>query len=205
MTDLTFTGLTEAPVINSDFNTWGNKIRDGWDHIHADLEMLNTAAGNSILGKNSSGSGQVMRLTGAQVTAMLSVATAAGGSAGAKGLAPAAPAGSQNRPLCGDQTYKRGIGRFAGGRCIRSGSTVSGGFNIASVTWTTSDSSYDLAVAFTTPAQNANYQVCILPQTDFPMSSGFADNPRIVAQSTSGFTVRTNYAHTAIQVSVFEG
>lgn len=187
------------PTVGASADTWGgenNSAHQAWD-------TLTSGAQNTILGRVASGSGPMKALTAAEA------ATAVQASAlGQRGVVKASNASTDtNRPLTGDGNFKKGIGRFAGGRLVFSGAGVTGGVNIASCTWAITGATYTLAVVFSTPAENTNYQVIALPEKSDPTPSTFADNIIVKSgtQTVNGFTLEFNSAFVAMHVSVFEG
>lgn len=123
MTALTFTGT--KPTVGGSTDTWGTTLNTGIDQLAADLAMLNTAAANSILGRNEGTSGEVERLTVTEATAMLNAVVGASQSAaGTKGMVPAASAGDQHKVLTGAGTFQVGYGRAFG--CIINSTSVNG-------------------------------------------------------------------------------
>jgi hypothetical protein len=168
---------------------------------------LANVATSTFKGRITAGTGDPEDLTTAQATSLLdAVVGATQSTAGTKGAVPAPAATQQDLPLCGSGTYKRGIGRFAGGRLVSSGSAVTGGLNIASATWSGSGP-YQIAVVFTNPAQNTNYQVMELQERNGAVPSTDANNCCIIdtSKTVNGFTLEFNAAAVAVHISVFEG
>lgn len=188
----------ELPTNNADFDTWGtknNNLHEAWD------DALGSPT-NTIKGRNTAGTGPHQNLTPAQVATMLPAAAQ-----GVRGVVKASTSDETNRVLTGDGNFRKGIGRFAGARCVFSGNQVLGGINVASAVWSNTGSSYTIAVVFGTPASNTNYQVILTPERNGPGLGDVADNVIVKTgtQTTSGFTAECNFAQTAMHVSVFEG
>ena len=123
MTAITFTGTN--PTVGASTDTWGTTLNTGRTQIKADLDMLNAATANSILGRNEGTSGEVERLTVTETTAMLNaVVGATASTAGTKGLVPAGSAGDQRKVLTGAGTFQAGYGRAFG--CVITSSSVNG-------------------------------------------------------------------------------
>lgn len=189
------------PTVGASADTWGGENNDA----HQAWDTLTSGAQNTFLGRVAAGSGPMTQLTGAQVAGGLPQAAL-----GVRGVVKASASGTDaNRPLTGDGNFKKGIGRFAGGRCVFSGNQVLGGINIASAVWTnTGAAGYRLAVTFSSAAANANYQVLANPERAAPGSSTeTADCPVVVAgsQTVNGFTLAFIYSHVAMHLTVFEG
>lgn len=187
------------PTVGASADTWGGENNDA----HQAWDTLTSGAQNTILGRVASGSGAMTQLTGAQVASAIPAAALA-----TRGVVKASNASTDtNRPLTGDGNFKKGIGRFAGARCVFSGNQVLGGINIASAVWSNTGSSYRLAVTFAAAAENANYQVMATAERNASGLPDTADNIVVMAgtQTTTGFTLECNYAQVAMHVSVFEG
>lgn len=168
---------------------------------------LANMAVNTIKGRVTAGTGDPEDLTGTQATTILdAVVGATQVAGGTKGVVPAPAATQQDLPLCGSGTYKRGIGRFAGGRLVFSGNVVTGGLNIASATWSGSGP-YEIAVVFTNPAQNTNYQVMEIQERNDVVPETAANNACVIdtSKTVNGFTLKFNAAAIAVHLSVFEG
>lgn len=137
MTALTITYDGNTPTVGADADTWGTENNLALNQIKADLDALALTPANRL--KGSIAGGGVDDLTGTQATTILNAAVGATQTvAGTKGLAPAAAAGDQNKPLCGDGTYKLGVGRAFG--CVitttsvnGSAPTIAGALNVASI------------------------------------------------------------------------
>lgn len=167
MTALTSTGT--VPTVGADEDAWGSKLNTEIEAQHADLQMLNTAPANTILGRNEGTSGEVERLTVAEATAMLNAVVGDSGSGGTKGLVPAPAAGdaAAEKYLNADGTW--GVPKpFAYGLINGSTGAVVAGHNMTAAKGGTGI--YD--VTLTTAAANANYTVVATARTT--SASGFA-------------------------------
>lgn len=188
----------ELPTNNADFDTWGTKN----NNLHEAWDAALGSPTNTIKGRNAAGTGPHQNLTPAQVATMLPAAAQ-----GVRGVVKASASNEINRVLTGDGNFRKGIGRFAGARCVSSGNQVLGGINIASAVWSFDGTKYTIVVTFGTPAESANYQVMATPErTDSGLGSP-GDNLIVKAgtATVNGFTLECNYAQTALHVSVFEG
>lgn len=185
------------PTVGASADTWGGENNDA----HQSWDTLTSGAQNTILGRVAVGSGPMTQLTGAQVATAIPAAALA-----TRGVVKASNASTDtNRPLTGDGNFKKGVGRFAGARCVSSGNQVLGGVNIASATWV-NGAPNRLNVVFASAAENANYQVFATAER-FDASADTPDN-LIVKSGTmtvNGFTLEFNYSQVAIHLSVFEG
>lgn len=184
------------PTVGASADTWGGENNDA----HQSWDTLTSGAQNTILGRVAVGSGPMTQLTGAQVATAIPAAALA-----TRGVVKASNASTDtNRPLTGDGNFKKGIGRFAGAQCVRSGNQVLGGFNIASAVW---NGAQRIDVTFTTAAANVNYQVHAFPMSNDPAPVSVADNliVRNDSKTVNGFALDGNVAHTAMSISVFEG
>lgn len=185
----------ELPTNNADFDTWGtknNNLHEAWD------DALGSPT-NTIKGRNTAGTGPHQNLTPTEIAAMLPTAAQ-----GVRGVVKASAADETNRVLTGDGNFRKGIGRFAGAQCVRSGNQVLGGLNIASAVW---NGAQRITVTFSTPASNVNYQVHAFPMSNDPAPVSVADNliVRNDSKTVNGFALDGNVAHTAMSISVFEG
>lgn len=208
MTAITFTGT--KPTVGGNADTWGVTLNTGIDQIKADLEMLNASPANRILGRNDGTTGEVERLTGAEVTAMLdAMAGATQSTGGTQGVVPTPLATQQNRVLGGDGTWRIGLGRAAGASITTtnvngSQPTFAGALNIASLsTLTVVGAQSSCTVTFTNALPSATFQI-------LATGNGNIANAGISygSKSTSGFTLywdNTAGNMTQIDVSVFAG
>lgn len=137
MTAITYDGAT--PTVGADEDTWGGELNTGaLAKIKVDLDMLNAAPTQTILGRTTAGTGEVERLTVTQATALLNAVVGDSGAGGVKGLAPATVAGDKRKVLTGAGTWQAGYGRAFG--CVITSTSVSGStptvaasMNIASI------------------------------------------------------------------------
>ena len=133
----------------------------------ANTKLANMAT-STIKGRVTAGTGDPEDLTGAQATTILSnVVGATQSTAGTKGIVPQPAAAQQNYVLAGDGTFRANLGRAAGATITTtnvngSQPTLSGAFNVASISTLTEGGSVSQAtVTFTNAMPNALYQVCI--------------------------------------------
>lgn len=155
MTAITYTGAT--PTVGADEDTWGTELNTSLGQIATDLSMLNTATANSILGRNEATSGEVERLTGTEVTAMLNAVVGDSGAGGTKGLVPAPAAGdaAAEKYLNADGTW--GVPKPHAFALINgaTGALVAG----HNVTSTSRAALGNYTVTMTNAAASANYNV----------------------------------------------
>lgn len=208
MTAITFTAT--KPNVGGSADTWGGIINTGLDQIKTDLDMLNASPTARILGRNDPGTGEIERLTGAEVTAMLdALAPATQAAAGTQGVAPTPPAASQYSPLCGNGQFRRGVGRQAGCTIVTtnvngSQPTLTGALNAASVSVLTVVGALSAAtVTFTDPMPTTNYQVHSTGN-GVPSANGSGHDTKNVG-SVRIYWDNTGGAQTQIDVSVFAG
>lgn len=169
MTAITYTGAT--PTVGADEDTWGTEINTSLGQIAADLAMLNASPTARILGRNDGGTGEVERLTGAEVVAMLdAVAGATQTVVGTQGVVPTPPIASQHMVLTGAGTFQSGYGRAFG--CVitttsvnGSTPTIAGAKNIASISNITEAAGVASAIlTFTNPMVSSAYCVNVSRQ-----------------------------------------
>lgn len=180
MTAITYDGA--VPTVGADADVWGTELNVGaLAKIKVDLDMLNAAPTNTILGRNDSGTGEVERLTLTEVLTMIPLAALI-----AKLGAPAL--------------------RGAGARIAvtSTAATLTAGLNIASVTWANVNATYaSVAVAFTTAMSNANYQVHLTADTP---GSAVPEAPHVnsLTRTVNGFTfIYDKLTADSISLSVF--
>ena len=184
MTAITYDGA--VPTVGADADTWGSELNVGaLAKIKADLDMLNASPTARILGRTTAGTGEVERLTLAQVVAALPAVVGDAGSGGSQGVvpSPAAGDGAARKLLCATGAWIsneiKAIGLFTGS----TGATVSAR-NISCVR--SSESIF--AFTFGTALANANYLVHAFPQDDVGIASY---TPSIYNKTASGFSMQT--------------
>ena len=164
MTALTITYDGNVPTVGADADTWGTEINTALGQVKVDLDAIVLTPANRL--KGSVAGGGVDDLTGTQAATILPAVVGASQTvAGTKGLAPAASAGDQNKALCGDGTYKLGVGRAFG--CVitttsahGSQPTLSGALNVASIsTVNVSAGQANATLTFTNALASAAYAV----------------------------------------------
>lgn len=187
MTALTYTGAT--PTVGADEDTWGTELNTSLGQIATDLSMLNTATANSILGRNEGTSGEVERLTGTEVTAMLNNVVGDSGAGGTKGLVPAPAAGdaAAEKYLNADGTW--GVPKphaFA----LINGSTgaLVVGHNVTS---TARAALGEYTVTMTRAASSANYTVQATARLANASGFAIATVSETSAPTTTVVTIRT--------------
>lgn len=180
MTALTSTG--SVPDVGGDVDAWGGILNVEVEAQHADLEMLNTAGANTILGRNEGTSGDVERLTGTEVTAMLDAVAGDAGSGGTKGLVPAPAAGD-----AAEFKFLKASGAWANvfaARGLFNGSTgadVGTPLNLSC----TRNSAGDYSFAFDSAVASTAYLVFITPED----SANDLAAPAVTAKTVNGFDV----------------
>jgi hypothetical protein len=196
------------PTVGGSTDTWGTENNDLWDQAKATFSNIVDTAENRILGRVSSGTGDFEQLTGAQTNTILPVFGADAGSGGVKGLVPATAAGDAKYPLMGDGTWKRGVGRLAGGlfsmAVLANGGTVTVGasaLNIASVsTLTLTGSQWSFVITFDEALPDTDY--CVHIEVNF----GSFTRTRYFSKSTTQVTIAFETGGSApveVSVSIF--
>lgn len=187
MTALTYTGAT--PTVGGDEDTWGTELNTSLGQIAADLSMLNTATANSILGRNEGTSGEVERLTGTEVTAMLNAVVGDSGAGGTKGLVPAPAAGDAlaEKYLNADGTW--GVPKPHAFALINgaTGALVSG----HNVTSTSRAALGVYTVTMTNAASSANYNIQATARLATASGFAIATVSETAPPTTTVATVRT--------------
>lgn len=186
MTAITYDG--NVPTVAADEDTWGAELNTGLTQVKADLDMLNTAPANTILGRNEGTSGEVERLTAAEAAAMLPAVVGDTGTGGTKGLVPAPGAGdaAAEKYLNADGTW--GIPRpFAFAKINGSTGAIVAGVNVASTVKATG--TFD--VVFTTAASSASYTILATAELTSATGFGLASVDAATAPTTAGFRIKT--------------
>ena len=180
MTAITYDGAVPTP--GGDADTWGAELNVGaLAKIKVDLDMLNTTTASTILGRNEGTTGEVERLTPAEVVAML----------------PQADLTARLLP-----GYARAAGALIA--VTSTTATLTNGLNVSGVTWGAVDATYaSVAVAFTVAMSSANYHVqatAAAPGTAVPA----APCVNSLTRTVNGFTlIYDKNVADSISLSVF--
>ena len=190
MTAVVITTTSAVPTVGGDEDTWGTKTNAKWATVKADLDALALTPANTLKGNNTGSPAGVNDLTVAQAAAMLPAVIGDAGSGGTKGLVPAPAAGQARYPLIGDGTFKRGVGRLAGGvftMTLSDGATVTAGaasLNIASASvLTVTGTQASFVITFTSALPDTDYSV------NLTAAQGALVGCRYFSKSTTQVTV----------------
>lgn len=177
MTAISYGG--ETPTVGGDEDTWGSELNTALTEIKADLDMLNTASANSILGRNEGTAGEVERLTGTEVTAMLVAVVGDSGAGGTKGLVPAPASGDA---AAGKVLLASGAWGAAGARGVfNAAGTAVKASGISCTKAGTGDFDFTLSPAM----PDANYTIGVT----LAVSGGYVATVSPTTQTTTAFSL----------------